>query len=171
MVDRVVLCMQPSTIEIPYCPAPIHLTKATPLPPPPPSNPNPAAKPFSSCRKPFRSAPSSEFKAESTVHSLKPWAVQSQGREGRVCEVTAARKAEGLQPGTAPAYLHHAFICDALGKTKAERKIGGCQQHWNRSSGQMELTTVSWLVWVASYQHFILITEQKKVKHGADMYV
>lgn len=140
------------------CPTPIPRQKPTTTQPPPsPPPPVPTGKPFSSCRKPSQSAqPSSGLQSKSVVHSLKSWAVQSQGCERGVCEVAAARKAEGLQPVASPAYLHHAFIRNALVKTKTGREIRGHQQYRNESSRKTG-PTASRLVWVASYSHFILI--------------
>lgn len=97
-----------------------------PTPPPTPST----SQPLPTCRKPSWSAQALSCKGRSVVHSLKSWAVQSQGRERGIRKVAAARKAEGLQPVAAPAYLYYTFICDALGETKAGRQI-----RWQQPSG------------------------------------
>lgn len=55
-----------------------------------------------------------------SLQNLKSRAVQSQGCERGVCEVAAARKAEGLQPVAAPADLHHASVRNARAGLQVE---------------------------------------------------
>lgn len=77
------------------------------------------------------SPPQSELQSGRHAHSLKSRAVQRQGCERGVREVAAARQAEGLQPGAAPADLHHAFVRNALGTQ-------------NRKAGQKAQETETW---------------------------
>lgn len=111
------------------CPDPSNnnVTTASPPAPVPPDG-----KPFPSNGNPPVSPPQSELQRGRHAHSLKSRAVQRQGCERGVREVAAARQAEGLQPGAAPADLHHAFVRNALGTQ-------------NRKAGQKAQETETWI--------------------------
>ena len=131
VVDGSALPLHPQMNWMPQCPP---RPTRQPLPPPPALMP-PAGQTLPSPRKPSRSAlPHSEQQSERHSDSLKSWAVQSQGCERGIREVAAAGEAEGLQPGAAPANLHHAFICNAL-ETKPGSRV---RRHQHTERGRQK---------------------------------